>query len=166
MVEENARRILQTAEKYRVTPYVMSKQFGRNPRLTQQIIALGFSGAVAVDFREARCLANSGVPLRHLGHLVQIPDGEIESALRCRPEVITVFSFDKAHRIAECARRLGIRQRLLLKVCQTGDIVYPGQKAVFSLTNCLTSPPASPRLAAWKSPASRIFLCPGVALER
>ena len=31
MVEENARRILQTAEKYRVTPYVMSKQFGRNP---------------------------------------------------------------------------------------------------------------------------------------
>lgn len=53
MVEENARRILQTAEKYRVTPYVMSKQFGRNPWLTQQIIALGFSGAVAVDFREA-----------------------------------------------------------------------------------------------------------------
>ncbi|MEG7509013.1 YhfX family PLP-dependent enzyme [Serratia marcescens] len=131
MVEENARRILQTAEKYRVTPYVMSKQFGRNPWLTQQIIALGFSGAVAVDFREARCLANSGVPLRHLGHLVQIPDGEIESALRCRPEVITVFSFDKAHRIAECARRLGIRQRLLLKVCQTGDIVYPGQEGGF-----------------------------------
>ena len=81
MVEENARRILQTAEKYRVTPYVMSKQFGRNPWLTQQIIALGFSGAVAVDFREARCLANSGVPLRHLGHLVQIPDGK--SKARC-----------------------------------------------------------------------------------
>lgn len=84
-----------------------------------------------MDFREARCLANNGVPLRHLGHLVQIPDGEIESALRCRPEVITVFSFEKARRIAECARRLGMRQRLLLKVCQTGDIVYPGQEGGF-----------------------------------
>jgi len=131
MVKQNARRILQTAEEYRVTPYVMSKQFGRNPWLTQQIIDQGFSGAVAVDFREARCLANNGVPLRHLGHLVQIPDGEIESALRCRPEVITVFSFEKARRIAECARRLGMRQRLLLKVCQTGDIVYPGQEGGF-----------------------------------
>ncbi len=116
-----------------------------------------------MDFREA-CLANSGVPLRHLGHLVANRT-EI-GALRCRPRVITVFSFDKAHRIAECARRLGIRQRLLLKVCQTGDIVYPGGKAVSALTNCLTSPPASPRLAAWKSPASRIFPVSGVALER
>lgn len=51
MVKQNARRILQTAEEYRVTPYVMSKQFGRNPWLTQQIIDQGFSGAVAVDFR-------------------------------------------------------------------------------------------------------------------
>lgn len=41
MVKQNARRILQTAEEYRVTPYVMSKQFGRNPWLTQQIIDQG-----------------------------------------------------------------------------------------------------------------------------
>lgn len=41
MVEENARRILQTAEKYRVTPYVMSKQFGRNPRADPTNYRLG-----------------------------------------------------------------------------------------------------------------------------
>ena len=128
--------------------------------LTQQIIALGIQRAVAVDFREARCLANSGVPLRHLGHLVQIPDGEIESALRCRPEVITVFSFDKAHRIAECARRLGIRQRLLLKVCQTGDIVYPGQEGGFQPNELLDVATRITALGGVKSPASRIFLCP------
>lgn len=133
MVEENAHLILQMAKKHHVTPYVMSKQFGRNPWLTQHIISAGFPSAVTVDFHEARRLAHHGIPIGHMGHLVQIPDGKIETALRYQPEVVTVFTLDKARKISECAKRLGVNQRLLLKVNQPGDIIYPGQEGGFNL---------------------------------
>jgi predicted amino acid racemase len=132
-VEENARRILQMAHHYHLTPYVMSKQFGRNPWLCQRIIAQGFPGVTAVDFKEARQLMQHDVPLSHVGHLVQIPDGEIAAILMQRPEAITVFSVAKARAIAEQAQKLNLTQALLLKVYHPDDHLYPGQEGGFLL---------------------------------
>ncbi|MGO4743239.1 YhfX family PLP-dependent enzyme [Serratia quinivorans] len=132
-VEENARCILQAAQQNHLTPYVMSKQFGRNPWLCQRIIDQGFPGAAAVDFKEAQQLIQHGVPLCHAGHLVQIPEGEIAAILAQQPEVLTVFSVEKARSIAEQAKKLGITQPLLLKVYHQGDLLYPGQEGGFPL---------------------------------
>ncbi|CAI2531479.1 YhfX family PLP-dependent enzyme [Serratia liquefaciens] len=138
-VEENARQILQIAQQHHLTPYVMSKQFGRNPWLCQRIINLGFPGAAAVDFKEAQQLMQHRVPLCHAGHLVQIPDGEIAAILKQRPEAITVFSIEKARSVAEQAKKIGITQSLLLKVYQEGDLLYPGQEGGFLLDDVVTA---------------------------
>lgn len=132
-VEHNARQLLQRAQQYRLTPYVMTKQFGRNPWLCQRLISLGYPGAVAVDFKEARQLAQHGIPLAHVGHLVQLPEGEIAPVLAQRPQVVTVFSIEKAEAIAREARRQGRHQALLLKVYHPDDLIYPGQEGGFSL---------------------------------
>ncbi len=34
----------------------MTKQFGRNPWLAEKLLALGYSGIVAVDYKEARVM--------------------------------------------------------------------------------------------------------------
>ncbi|AFJ47346.1 alanine racemase [Shimwellia blattae] len=133
-VEYNAAALRDHARQHQLTPYVMSKQFGRNPWLTRRIIDQGYSGAVAVDFHEARTLAGGGVPVQHLGHLVQIPDNALGQALDYHPQVITVFSVEKARRINAVAGEKGIIQPLLLKIYQPGDVIYPGQQGGFLLS--------------------------------
>ena len=43
------------------------------------------------------------------------------------PEVITVFSYEKALQISEVAKDLGIVQNLLIRVVGKGDFFYPFQ---------------------------------------
>jgi predicted amino acid racemase len=144
-VEQNARQFLQLAQQYHLTPYVMTKQFGRNPWLCQRLIELGYSGAVAVDFKEARQLARHKIPLAHVGHLVQLPESEIAPMLALHPQEITVFSVAKAQSIAEQARKQGIQQALLLKVYHPDDVLYPGQEGGFTLDEL---PQAAEQIAA------------------
>ena len=54
--EANARLLVATANRYQIKLYLMSKQFGRNPELCRRLLACGFQGMVAVDFKEARQL--------------------------------------------------------------------------------------------------------------
>ncbi|MDE9567345.1 YhfX family PLP-dependent enzyme, partial [Xenorhabdus bovienii] len=84
-VLDNGRRLLKVAEQYGIELYLMTKQIGRNPWLTKKLIELGYRGAVAVDFREAYSLSQHGIPLCHIGHLVQIPTHLIETMLRHNP---------------------------------------------------------------------------------
>ena len=58
--EANARLLVATANRYQIKLYLMSKQFGRNPELCRRLLACGFQGMVAVDFKEARQLYRNG----------------------------------------------------------------------------------------------------------
>ncbi|MDX7990763.1 YhfX family PLP-dependent enzyme [Xenorhabdus littoralis] len=128
-VLDNGRRLLQTAEQYGIELYLMTKQIGRNPWLIKKLIEVGYRGVVAVDFREAYSLSQHGIPLCHIGHLVQIPAHLIETMLKQNPDIITVFSLEKAQAISDIAEKLGRVQPIMLKVYDKRDIVFPCQEA-------------------------------------
>lgn len=48
---ENGKRLIETARLYGIELYLMTKQFGRNPWLAEKLLALGYSGIVAVDYK-------------------------------------------------------------------------------------------------------------------
>lgn len=127
----NGSVIKEEADRYGIKLYFMTKQLGRNPYIAARLMELGYSGAVAVDYKEADILYQNGVKLGHLGHLVQIPSNMIEDMLLRKPEVITVFSLEKAREISKAAQKLGINQNILLKVIDRGDVIFPGQYGGF-----------------------------------
>ncbi len=60
-VLENGKRLIETARLYGIELYLMTKQFGRNPWLAEKLLALGYSGIVAVDYKEARVMRRAGL---------------------------------------------------------------------------------------------------------
>ncbi|MBE5984406.1 MAG: YhfX family PLP-dependent enzyme, partial [Paenibacillaceae bacterium] len=60
---ENAALMLKEAKKMGIRLFFMLKQVGRNPYLAGKLIELGFEGAVAVDYREAKILMNHRIPI-------------------------------------------------------------------------------------------------------
>lgn len=127
----NAECIKKEGDRYGIKLYFMTKQIGRNPYIASELMKLGYDGAVAVDWREAQMLSQNGIKLGHVGHLVQIPSGKIESILLEKPEVITVYSVEKAKQISDAAKRLGITQNIMLRAIDEGDILYPAQYGGF-----------------------------------
>jgi predicted amino acid racemase len=126
-IRENASKLAKKAKELNIELYMMTKQIGRNPKVAEIIAESGIKKAVAVDPWEAITLAESGVKLGNVGHLVQIPTSMIRQILSYKPEVITVFTLDKAIEISEQAIKLGMVQDLLLKVVGENDRLYPGQ---------------------------------------
>lgn len=140
-IEHNAARLNGLAQKHGLTLYLMSKQFGRNPEIARRVFEAapvlpgghGFTGMVAVDFREAQHLHSAGLTVKHLGHLCQVPKGSWEAALEMKPEVITLFSLEKAKELSETAKHLGVTQAVLLRIRDDGDIFYQGQEGGFHI---------------------------------
>ena len=139
-IEHNARRLFELSQNYGLSLYFMSKQLGRNPGIARRVLAAGqasgghgFTGMVAVDFREARILHSAGLPVKHLGHLCQVPSGAWDAALDMKSEVITIFSLEKAKELSQAAGRRGLIQDILLRVTDDGDIFYQGQEGGFTL---------------------------------
>ncbi|MDF2880302.1 MAG: putative amino acid racemase [Clostridiaceae bacterium] len=130
---ENGSLIKNEADKYGIKLYFMTKQLGRNPYIAKELMNLGYDGAVAVDFREAEILYKAGIKIGHAGHLVQIPNGKIEPLLKAKPEVITVYSIEKAKQISIISQKLGIIQNIMLRVIGEQDIQYAGQHGGFLL---------------------------------
>lgn len=133
----NAKCIKKEADMYGVKLYFMTKQFGRNPYIASEIMKLGYAGAVAVDWREGKILGENGIKLGHVGHLVQIPKNDIEEILLQKPEVITVYSVEKAKEISDVANRLKITQNVMLRVIDKDDILYPAQYGGFYLSELI-----------------------------
>ncbi|NBC99105.1 YhfX family PLP-dependent enzyme [Atlantibacter hermannii] len=133
-VIENARLLLDVAHRHGMELYLMTKQIGRNPWLAEKLLALGYSGLVAVDYKEARILRAQGLKVAHQGHLVQIPRSMVTSVLASDPQIITLFSLEKAQEISDAAQQLGREQAVMLKVYGAKDSLYPGQEAGFSLS--------------------------------
>ncbi|GGE55385.1 amino-acid racemase [Pullulanibacillus camelliae] len=127
-VQKNARKIAVEASRQGVECYFMTKQIGRNPLLAHGIMEAGLQKAVAVDPWEARVLGKHGIPIGHVGHLVQIPQHMMKEMLSLSPEVVTVFSYENAKVVSQAAMSLGYSQDILLRVVDRSDFLYPGQK--------------------------------------
>lgn len=132
-ITENALQIKQEADRYGIRNFFMLKQLGRNPLIAQTLTELGYEGAVCVDFREALTLIASGVPLGNVGHLVQIPRAALQTILEARPQIVTVYTVEKAREISDVCTRLGLTQKLMLRVIGPNDLLYPAQYGGFAL---------------------------------
>lgn len=127
-IESNARIMSESARKIGVGLYYITKQFGRNPIVAKTIVKGGIRKAVVIDIDECRILHNYGLEIGHVGHLVQIPNRDLEFVLKeVRPEFVTVYDMPKAQLISEKAKELGLSQDILLKIHNNGDFSYPKQ---------------------------------------
>ena len=125
----NAAAIAASAKEKGIKLYFMLKQIGRNPVLAQELVKLGYDGAVVVDFKEAQVMMRHNIPIGNVGHLVQIPEAMIPQVVAYGPEVITVYTADKVRSISRAAAALGKEQKILIRVFGDGDMIYPGQTA-------------------------------------
>lgn len=126
-VEQNASNLYREAKDKGVALYMMTKQFARNPLICSAIAGCGIRKAAAVSMDGARMLARQGIALGNLGHLVQIPESQVDEALSMSPEVMTVMDYGNAVKISFHARAMGKRQDILLRVCGEKDMLYPQQ---------------------------------------
>ncbi|MDA8353322.1 MAG: alanine racemase [Firmicutes bacterium] len=134
-VRENARHLVETAAEQGMALYFMTKQFGRDSELSREIAAQGLTRAVAVDLQEARRLSQAGIRVGHVGHLVQPGKHEWPQVLQMEPEVVTLFSLERARQLSQAAQRMGRVQGVMLRVVKEGDRFYPGQRGGFSLAD-------------------------------
>ena len=128
---ENAVKIKAKADIYNIDLFFMTKQFGRNPYIAKKLIDIGYSGAVVVDFEEALIMMEHNIPIKNIGHLVQIPKILIKRILEYGVEFITVYSIDILKQINTIAKELGYIQKVLIKAISKNDTLYSGQLGGF-----------------------------------
>lgn len=138
-IRHNAELIKREADKNNVELYMMTKQIGRNPEVAKIISQVGIDKAVAVDPWEAITLAKQGIKIGNVGHLVQIPSNMIKEILELNPEVVTVFTVEKAREVSIEARKQGKIQDIILKVIDDEDLIYEGQTSGFRKEEILES---------------------------
>ncbi|MFI6601210.1 alanine racemase [Nonomuraea sp. NPDC050536] len=129
----NARVTAEAAARHGLTPYVMSKQFGRNPDALRAIAEAGIDRAVCVDLQDMEAVLAAGAKVGHVGHLVQPHLGSEDAVIAAGPEVVTVFNLETAARIGAAARRAGLEQSVLLRVRGPEDQYYFGHAGGFPL---------------------------------
>ncbi|MDX1303067.1 YhfX family PLP-dependent enzyme [Photobacterium sp.] len=129
----NANLIKARADELGIKLYAMTKQIGRNPELARILVEeCQYQGIVCVDFKEARQLALAGIKVAHTGHLVQPPSNMVpEMVADIRPEVITVYSLEKAREISAAAVNANRTQGILLKFYRLDDHLYVNQESGF-----------------------------------
>ena len=135
MVARNASLMKDAADASGISLYFMLKQLGRNPAVGRRLAELGLAGAVCVDFREALTMVEAGVPLGNVGHLVQTPHAALGRILAAHPDIMTVYSVEKAVEIGAEAERQGFVQPIMLRVLGPADTLYSGQYGGFELSS-------------------------------
>lgn len=130
---KNAQMILAKAQTKDIKLYFMLKQLGRNPKIAQALVDLGYPGAVVVDHREAQLMMQHHIPLGNVGHLVQTPYCQLEKIITYGCEVITVFSLEKLSEINEIAEKHQLKQDVIIKVFEVDDVCYRGQEGGITL---------------------------------
>ncbi|PPK48677.1 YhfX family PLP-dependent enzyme [Clostridium algidicarnis] len=133
MILENAKMMKKEADKYGIKLYFMGKQIGRNPLICKALVDMGFEGAVAVDYKDAKIHIENGIKLGHVGHLVQIPKNDVELIVSARPQTISIYSIEKAKEISKAAVKLNVKQNITLRVIDDEDMLYPAQYGGFYL---------------------------------
>ena len=135
ILRENVRKLVQTADQATMKLYLMSKQLGRFPEIAKIIADEGITEAVAVDFDEGKVLADHGIAIGNIGHLVQPGKHQWEEVLSWNPEVVTIFSHERAKQLSHAAERVGVSQDIILKVYDEKDMQYPGQEGGILVQN-------------------------------
>ena len=131
-VEDNARAISVKADSLGLTVMAMTKQMGRNESFCRAVMRGGIARSVAVDLECALATTRAGMELGHVGHLVQIPRWEADSAARLSPIWWTVFNGEKVAEAAAASGRLGREQPLLARIRGENDQFYRGHEGGFS----------------------------------
>ena len=137
-VVENTVLLRDAALKNNLSLYFTTKQVGFNPRVAESVAKSGIPQGIAIDFREANVLSRHHIRIGHIGHLVQLPTQLIPPVLDLEPEVITVFSIEKAQQISRVAQRLNKEVRLLLRVINDNDFFYKGQEGGIYMENLIS----------------------------
>lgn len=133
-LEDNVRKLSQTAKEHGLNLYYMSKQIGRSGFVGKIIEQSGIERAVAVDIDEAFELKKQDCHIGNIGHIVQPGKSQWEEVLtKLQPEVVTLFSVEKGRQLSEAAEKLGLVQDVILRVIRQSDMVYPGQFGGFLL---------------------------------
>jgi predicted amino acid racemase len=127
-VRENAKAMAAEAERVGIRLYAMTKHYNRNPLVTHAVLQAGLHSTVAVDVQCVQTLRRFGLPVGHVGHLVQIPKHDLRFVLATNPEVMTIFSVDKARQVSQAATALGVVQDVMLRVRADGDLIYPNEE--------------------------------------
>jgi predicted amino acid racemase len=145
-VAVNASLLEQAAIEHGLALYFTTKQIGFNPLLARCVVQAGIRKAIAIDAQEAAVLSQNGIPIGHVGHLVQAPTHMIHSLLALEPEVVTVFCVEKAKQISQIAAQDRRQVRLLLRVVSEKDSIFPGQEGGFCLDTLVEEAAAILRL--------------------
>jgi predicted amino acid racemase len=130
-VEDNARAISARANSLGLAVMAMTKQMGRNDSFCRAVMRGGIARSVAVDMECALATKRAGMELGHIGHLVQIPKWEADSAARLSPAWWTVFNAEKAAEAAAASQKLGREQPLLARIRGDNDQFYRGHEGGF-----------------------------------
>jgi predicted amino acid racemase len=133
ILQENVEALARAAGEHDFQLYFMSKQLGRLPDIGRFIKQHGIKKAVAVEFDEAKTLADGGVEIGNVGHLVQPGKNQWPEVLSWNPEVVTLFSYDRALQLSLAAEKAEKVQDVILKVFRPTDLIYPGQEGGFLL---------------------------------
>src|ERR1700727_2185673 len=134
-VENNAHAISAKANSLGLTVMAMTKQMGRNESFCRAVMRGGIARSVAVDLECALATKRAGIELGHIGHLVQIPKWEADSAARLFPTWWTVFNAEKAAEAAAASERLGQGEPFLARIRGQNDNFYRGHEGGFSASD-------------------------------
>ncbi|TSB48552.1 alanine racemase [Alkalicoccobacillus porphyridii] len=133
-LEYNVKSLSETASEHSLSLYYMTKQIGRSGFIGDIIARNGIEKAVAVDIDEAIQLKSNNCQIGNFGHIVQPSRSQWKYVLTdLKPEVITLFSYERAEQLSRAAESLGIIQDVILRVIRTTDSIYPGQFGGFLL---------------------------------
>lgn len=133
-LEHNVNKLSQTAQQHGMNLYYMTKQIGRSGFVGKVIEQNGIKRAVAVDIDEAFELKKTNCEIGNIGHIVQPSKSQWNEVLTyLKPEVVTLFSSERAKQLSDAAIALGKIQNVILRVIKPEDMVYPGQFGGFLL---------------------------------
>ncbi|MCZ4271287.1 alanine racemase [Maritalea porphyrae] len=128
-VEHNAAILRAEGDRLGMKVFAMTKQVGRNSGFCQAAVRGGVDRAVAVDVACAVACTRAGLPVGHVGHLVQVPKFEADLvASYIKPDYWTIFSIEKAREAAAAAKKAGRVQDLLVRIKADGDTFYSGHE--------------------------------------
>lgn len=130
---DNAKKILDEANKYNIRLWYMLKQLGRNPYIAKKLEEIGYKGAVLVDFKEVKMAMDNNLKLGNIGHLVQIPKNMLEQCLKYGAENFTVYSIEAIEKINEICKKLNKKQNIMLRIVDEKSEIYKGQEAGFNI---------------------------------
>ena len=128
---ENAKVMKKEADRYGIDLYFMLKQIGRNPLIAAKLLEVGFKGAVAVDYKEALVMIENGIHISNVGHLVQIPKAAMKRIISSKVDYVTVYSKEIIREINDCAQKLNVVQKLLIRLSDEDSDLYSGQEGGF-----------------------------------